>query len=273
MTKRRRTSAQVAIANKVKNATYLRRAKKLRATHAFGDLFSAKEGADFRKHPESWSPLLKARITKYAKELGPLIAGEWEIKRYFRPDHLASVIEASPQERRLPGQKAAIFPVDYKQKVKVSFDRKHRITVSRGGIEEQKLFFDMNALVRDPETEIARVLDSTDAQIFKIITGTNESKQGFTREALESELHRWIERYATDDPEKDISKFDEWMFGIIAYPKIRTMGRLVTRSIKHEKQVMVRQRKRLAAISRTKRAMTKADMRSIRAIGRKGRVK
>lgn len=268
-----RTSEQMRIARKVQSATYLRRAKKLRATHAFGDLFSAKQGADFRKRPESWSPQMRARITKYARSLGPIIAGESVTKRFFRPDNLNIAITASPQRRSLPGQKAAIFPIDKGQSLEVSIDRKHRITVKRGGIEENSMLFDMNALVADADAEVKRVMDQTDAQVFKIITGESESSQGYTRSALTRTIKRWIVRYAKDDPEKDIAKFDKWMYGLLAYPKLKVTKRIATRTATHEKEVDVRERARLAALAKTKRAMTKAEQKSFRATGRKGRTK
>ena len=261
------------IARKVQSATYLRRAKKLRGTHAFGDLFSAKQGADFRKKPESWSPQMRARITKYAKELGPIIAGDSVTKRFFRPDNLKIAIGASPQRRSLPGQKAAIFPIDKGQKLEVSIDRKHHITVKRGGIVEDSFLFDMDALLTDADAEVKRVMDQTDAQVFKIITGESESSQGYTRSALTRTIKRWIIKYAKDDPEKDIAKFDKWMYGLIAYPKLKVTKRLATRTAKHEKEVKVRQDERLARLARDKRAMTKAEQKSFRATGRTGKTK
>jgi hypothetical protein len=268
-----RTKEQMRIARKVQAATYKRRAKKLRGTRAFGELFDAKSGVDFRKHPSKWPADARRRITKYAKELGPIIAGDSVTKRFYRPDHIEIAIESSPQRRRLPGQKAAIFPVDKGQTLEFSIDRKHRPTLKRGGIKETKTLFDMKALAKDADAEIDRVLAMTDANVFKIVTGESESSQGFTRSALKRTLKRWVVKYKKDDPDKDIAKFDKWMYGIKEYPTLKVTKRLATRTAKHEAEVAQRERERLRELAATKRAMTKAEQKSTRLTGRKGRTK
>ena len=253
---------------KTKIESYKRQAKKLRATNAFGDLFKPSEGVDLRS-PASWKPSVKARITKYAKELGPLLAGETKTKRYFRPDHLATAIEVSPQEKRLPGQRAALFPVDdIREKVDISFDSRHRIRVFRGGIEELKINFDMDSFVRDPEGELARVLDQAPGQFFKFVTGAHESKNTYNAVDMANELTRMLVMY--DPSEKDLGDF---LYGIKAYPGLRSAKRLRKRSDKHVEIVTKRQHERLRVLSKQKHAMTQAQMRSFRATGRTGRVK
>jgi len=267
---KRRTAAQVALAKEVKNNQYKKRVKALRATNAFGDMFKAGvSGADLRRSPDDWPSVIKARITKYAKELGPLIAGETKTKRYFRPDHLASAIEVSPQENRLPGQKAALFPVDDREeRVKISFDRKHRIKVIRGGVEEIKMNFDMNEFILDPVAEVERVLDQAPGHFFKFVTGANESKDTYTRETMLDQLERMIVRYLGTD--KDVEDF---LYGIKAYPELKSQKILTKRAIKHQEQVTKRQRARWVVRSKQVRAMSHAEMKSIRTTGRKGRVK
>lgn len=253
---------------KVANERYYRQAKKLRATNAFGDLFKPGKGVDLRS-PQSWPPHVKARVTKYAKELGPLIAGPTKTKRYFRPDHLRSAIEVSSQERMLPGQKAAIFAVDdFREDVKITFDRKHRPKVVRGGIEEVKINFDIDLLIRDPMAELERTLDASPGQFFKFVTGANESKQTMTRETMIDAMERYIVSY--DPDEKPLGDF---LYGIKAYPNVRSGKKLQMRDIKHSEQVTKRQRERLNVLAKTRRALTAAEKRSIRATGRKGRVR
>jgi hypothetical protein len=169
----------------------------------------------------------------------------------------------------LPGQKAAIFPVDKGQTLEFSIDRKHRPTLKRGGIKETKTLFDMKALAKDADAEIDRVLAMTDANVFKIVTGESESSQGFTRSALKRTLKRWVVKYKKDDPDKDIAKFDKWMYGIKEYPTLKVTKRLATRTAKHEAEVAQRERERLRELAATKRAMTKAEQKSTRLTGRK----
>lgn len=266
---KRRSSAEVALAKKVKRERYKRQAKKLRATNAFGDLFDAKSGADLRRNPDNWPSHVKARITRYSKELGPLLASETATKRYFRPDHLEKAIDASPQERALPGQKAALFIMDDPaDNIEISFTRRHEIKVQRNGITEQKMFFDPDSFIADPVAELERVLDSAPGKFFKFVMGANESKNVYNRDSIVDELERYIERY--DPTEKDIGSF---MYGIKAYPGLRAARPLVKQSEKHAGQVRERQRERWRQKSAQQRELTAAEKKSIRMTGRAGRVK
>ena len=253
---------------KVANDRYLRQAKKLRETNAFGDLFKASKGVDLRYSPDKWSPSVKARITRYAKELGPLLASPTKAKRYYRKDHLALAIEASSQERKLPGQKAALFQVDKPdEQITITFDRKHRIKVKRGKVEQIRFHFDMDAFARDPEKELARVLEAAPGKFFKFITGANQSKTTYNKSDLKAELTRYIRRY--DPTETDIGEF---MYGVIGFPGL-TAKEAVRRDVLHAEQVQQRQHERLRELSRTKRAYTKAEQRGMRTKGRRGRVR
>jgi len=257
----RRPLTKTELRKKIRNEDYKRQAKKLRGTNAFGDLFKAKSGVDLRS-PDSWSPAVKARVTRYAKELGPLLAGETKTKRYFREDHLRSAVEVSGQEKMLKGQKAALFPVDdFREEVQITFDRKHRPTVVRGGIEEQRINFDANEMT-DADSimaEVKRTLDAAPGKFFKFITGANESKGTFNDLDLLAQLDRMLVNY--DPDEKPIGDF---LYGIKAYPNIRASTRLQKRDAKHGKQVEKRQRERLKKIATERRALTKAEKRSMR---------
>jgi len=256
---KRKPLTKPQLRKKIRLEDYKRQAKKLRGTNAFGDLFKAKGGVDLRS-PDSWTPAVKARITKYAKELGPLIAGDTQTKRYFRPDHLRSAVEVSGQERFLPGQKAAIFAIDdFSEKVEISFDRKHRPKVVRGNIEEQRINFDVDALVRDPMAEVMRTLEQAPGKFFKFITGANESKQTFNTLDLIAQLDRMITSY--DPDEKPLGEF---LYGIKAYPNIRAQSKLKKRDIKHASRVEERQRGRLKKLSMERKALTKAEKVSMR---------
>ena len=246
---------------------YNRQAQKLRATNAFGTLFKGEKMN--LQYPEKWSSADKARINKYVKELGPLLAAPTKTKRYFRPDHLKSAIEVSPQEQVLPGQKAALFPVDeYREDVVIVFDRKHRPTVTRDGIKELKINFDLDALVEDSMAELKRVLADAPGQFFKFVVGTNESKQTMTAEGMIDAMERMIADYDPDE-----KPLDAFLFGIKAYPNVRSSVRMRKRDVRHGKAVAKRQRKRLSERSKQERQLSRAELRSIKITGRAGRVK
>ena len=151
MARKRRTSEQVKLAHAIRNRKYDEQARKLRASHLFSkETFNAKDGGvDLRMSPDKWPATTKARITKYYKELAPRLAGDYVVKRYYKPGRLKVAAAAALQTRLLPGQKAVAFSVDKDQDLEVSFDRKNRITVKRGGILEDKHFFDAAAMLID----------------------------------------------------------------------------------------------------------------------------
>ncbi len=242
---------------------YRRQAKKLRATHAFGDTFSKDQNL---LYPEKWTPAQKARVTRYAKELGSLIAGESQTKRYFRSDHLELAIYASPQRKLLPGQKAAIFPVDdIKEKVILEFTRDHKIKkYSRGGIEETTFMFDPDNFIDDPVAELEKVLDDAPGQFFKFIINETESKDFWNADDMVDRMDSMIERYSKIEGKE----VEDFIYGIKAYPKLRTKTKLEKRKKKHSSLVTKRQRGRLREIGKKKRALTKAQIKRLRTTGR-----
>jgi hypothetical protein len=250
---------------RVRNERYKEKARKLRATNAFGDLFKASGGVDLRS-PERWSPAVKARVTRYAKELGPLIAGPSKTKRYFREDHLQQAIDASPQTVKLKGQKAAIFPVDdIDDEIEIAFTKDHQIErVVKGGIQEQKIYFDFDAFVRDPEAELERVMEDAPGRFFKFVTGETQSKDTYNRDEMFEVLGRYIERY--DPTEKPLGEF---LYGIKAFPRIRAAKTMQKRDARHIKEVEKRQKARLARRAQERRALSKAEKMTMR----KGRVR
>ena len=191
-------------------------------------------------------------------------------KRYFRTDHLQAAIEASPQERPLPGQKAALFPVEsVDDTVELEFTKKHRIKrIRRAGIDEQKIYFDMNAFIKDPVAELERTLETAPGRFFKFLVGIHESRDTFNADDLVVRLERYIERY--DPTEKDLGDF---MYGIKAFPGIRSIRTLQKRDAIHKAEVAQRQRERLKQRAADRKALSKAEQRSIKLTGRAGRVK
>ncbi len=270
MARKRRTSAQVALDKEVKNNIYKERAKKLRATNAFGDLFTNKRsGIDLRRSPDDWPAAAKARITKYARELGPMIAGEMVIKRYYRKDHLDIAISATGQEHKLPGQKAAIFATDRPgEKIDIKFSKKHKLKlVKREGLEEILVGLDHGAMVEDAKEEVEKVLDNLPGNWFKFKHGKTKSATTYTRSQMIDRIGFMVTRYAGTD--KDV---EEFVTGIYAFPTITTKEAKRRDEI-HGAEVEARRLLRNRKLSAERRAYTKAELKSIRTTGRAGRVK
>jgi len=166
----------------------------------------------------------------------------------------------------LKGQKAAIFPVDDEgDEVEISFTRKHEIQrVVKGGVEEQKIFFDMNAFVRDPEKELERIMEDAPGRFFKFVTGETQSKDTYNRDEMFEVLGRYIERY--DPTEKPLGEF---LYGIKAFPRIRAAKTMQKRDERHAKEVEKRQKARLARRAEQRRALSRAEKMTMR----RGRVR
>lgn len=267
---KRRTPEQIALDKEVKNRIYIDRVKKLRATNAFGDLFTAKKsGIDLRRSPDNWPAHAKARITRYARELGPLIADENITKRYYRKDHLSEAIRASGQEKKLPGQKAAIFYVDDpNETIELNFSKNHKLkTIKRGNIFEDLLSLDRDLMIRDPKQAVADALEKLPGNFFKFKHGKTKSAATYTRVQMLDRISFMVHKYAGTS--KDIENF---VTGIYAYPNI-TSREARKRDEIHSEAVEERRIERQRRLSAERRAFTKADLQSIRTTGRAGRVK
>jgi hypothetical protein len=224
-----------------KTVDYIDRVKLMRPY--FGDTFKPDKG--FNLHDvESWSPAQKTKVTRYFRIMAPRIAGgEKQVKRYRRKDHLLSAIDASLQEERLPGQTAAVFSVDPGQRVEITFDKKHKPIVKRGGITEQEFRFDKNSLMRNWKDEVTSKLAQTDARLFKVIMGANRSEKTFNRDQLMDEIIQLMESYPVRRYGKrryDDRRFDEWLNGFVAYKGV-TMRQMKADIPKHKE--IVRQRR------------------------------
>lgn len=268
MAKKRRTAEQIALEKRVKNDIYKDRAKKLRATGAFGDLFTAKRsGIDLRKSPDQWPAAAKARVTKYARELGTLIAGQNKAKRYYRKDHLKQAVHASGQENILPGQRAAIFAIDRPdERIEITFTKKHRIkTVRRDSLEEIIRDLDRTAMIADPKKAVADLLDKMPGNWFKFKHGKNRSSATYTRSQMLDRISFLVTRYSGEN-------IDEFVTGIYAFPTI-TSREAKRRDLIHSKEVEQRRIERYRRLGAERRAYTKAEQKSIKMTGRAGRLK
>lgn len=210
----------------------------------FRDVFTPTAG--FNLHDiDDWTPAQKRKVTRYFRVMAPRITGgERVVKRYRRKDHLDSAIRSSLQEEMLPGQTAAVYSVDPGQELQIKFTRKHALIVTRGGILEDEIRFDKNAFLRDWKSEVNKALESTDAKLFKIITGANRSEQTFTRTTLIEEIAQLMESYGEaelDPSEFDAKWFGEWLNGIIAYKGV-TMTKLTRISRVHKGEAQERRR-------------------------------
>jgi hypothetical protein len=258
----------------IKYDDYYQRVKAMRPY--FGEIFSAKAGYDLRRGPKAWTPAQKRKITRYYRVMAPRLGGgDFVVKRYRRPDHLKAAITASLQEEFLPGQRAAIFSVDKGEELQVKITRKRQVLVTRDGLDEQEFIFDRKAFLKDWKAEVERNLAQTDAKLFKVITGANKSKLTFTRAGLIDEIAGMVERY--DIESIDASGFDdrffgEWLNGLVGYKGV-TMRQMKVRDTKHQAEVSERRLAHGRARAKRAKSYSQAELRSIRATGRGGRVK
>lgn len=249
---------------------YRDRVKRMRGI--FGDQFKAKDGYDLRKF-NSWTPAQKSKVTKYFRVIAPRITGPFVKKYYRRKDHLTEAIVESQQEQLLPGQTAAVFSVDDpREKVQVKFSKKKPATVVRRGIEQVSLRFDRAAFLDDPEAEVERVLDLTDANVFRIITGANLQNRTLNRNEIIDEIFKIIANYSADTPGYQGRSFDEWLNGLVAYPGTQSKVRPKIQQIisKHAKITSARrQQHNRERAKRGGRNYTAAELKKGRGRGRR----
>ena len=242
----------------IKELNYKERAKKMRPY--FGDTFKASEGFDLRR-PKTWTPAQKAKVTKYYRVMAPRLSHDFEVKRYRRPDKLENAIDASLQEHPLPGQTAALFSYDPGEQVEIVTEG-DEVRVVRQGLDRGKIKFDRNAFLEDPEAEIQRALDATNANVFRILVGGNEQNKALTREDVMGEIFAMIDRYSVENVEEGERPWQEWLNGLVAYggPKKRTKSRLSRQIEKHKKLSEQRDKERLATLSKRSRARTRREL-------------
>jgi len=243
--KRKKRVTKAARQKAIDEFNYKDRVKRMRGL--FGDEFKASEGYDLRKFND-WTPQQKAKVTRYFRVIAPRITGDFVVKRYRRPDNLEAAIDATLQEKKLPGQTAAVFSVDPGEKLDVKI-RRGKATVSRDGLAEQKLIFDKAAFLDDPDAEIERVLELTDANVFRIITGANKQNKVLTRSDIVQEIFSLIARYNEDQVLEHERSYEEWLDGLIAYPgtEKRTKQKVNKFVKRHKELVEKRTKERLEA--------------------------
>lgn len=207
----------------IRNSHYRDRVKKLRPY--FGDLFKPKgDGSfDLRKSPDEWSPQAKAKLTKYWRVIAPQIAQKHKARFFRRPDHLKAAIVHTQQEDFLPGQRAALFPVQPKEKLKIKFSRRGRIRVDRQGVGVEKSYFDPQLMFKDPEAAANEALDRLPegALRYKIMMGPHESRGTWDRNTIVPAVLWFVSKYESEeqfDPYDTHSRFyTNWLFGLVGY--------------------------------------------------------
>lgn len=268
----------------IKTTEYMERIEKLREHRIFGDTFDAKNGFNLRKMDDV-TPAQKRKITRYYRVMANKLSGApVQIFRPRRKDHLESAIDASLQEERLPGQKAAIFVIpDAKQKVQVRFRRDGTAVTKRGRLTEQSLLFDKNEFINDWKGELDRVLENVpDAKVFKFIAGGNKSSDTFTRADLVARIAQLIETYTEEREEATgfVDRFfGEWLNGVIAYEGV-TMRSMKSQDRVRKGEAAKRRREAAKERAKTRRMFKTPELQRGRALtkgekltGRKGRVK
>lgn len=232
------------------------RVKKLRPY--FGDTFKPSEGYDLR-YMDEWTPAQKAKVTEYYRVMAPRLAGDYVVKRYRRKDHLRSAINEAHQEKVLKGQKAVLFSVDPGEELDVRFSRTGKALVSRNNVDQETLLFNKRAFLEDPQAEIDRVLSETNANVFRIVTGENESLRTFTRSDLAVYIFKLIQDYGEDNVEYEWEFFENWLNGIVAYhgtvAKVRP--KLQRQIEKHKKEASERRKQHNKDRAKRRKAYTR----------------
>lgn len=250
----------------LRTADYMRRVEQLRPF--FGDMFTPAAGYNLHI-VDKWTPAMKRKITRYYRIIAPrLQGGNYVVKRYRRKDHLEQAIEASLQEKPLPGQTAAIFSVPPKvRKIDVRFQKGKAIVQEKPGMKRIKIDFDREALARDWRAEVARVLALTDAQIFKIQKGGNLSATTVKgKESVFDEIAEIIEAYSHERAREQRwtrRPWVEWLEGIVAY-KGTTMREMDRRDEQRAEIVYQRQLERNRERRRREYAVKTAGIKTAR---------
>lgn len=253
----------------IKNEENRNRVKLMRKVT--GDHFSAKNGFDLRS-PASWTPAQKAKVTKAFKVLAPMVSdtGQEKVyKRYRKPARLREAISQSGQEQILPFQTAAIFRAQPGQDINVTVDRKtDRVSVEIAGASHNTMRFNKARFLEDPEKEIRRVLDQTDARIFTALTGANETMVFSGKDAAARGVMTLLNAYAG----RKFKNPEEWLNGFVAY-KGKRATTLEREQRQRKQQSKGRKQKRDFERRKRYRAMSPSELKSIRKTGRRGRVK
>src|SRR3990172_5840329 len=180
----------------IKRSLYRERVKKLRPY--FGTLFKAPAGFDLRKSPDTWPRNAKKKLTKYWRVIAPQVAQKHKPRYFRRPDHLRAAIAHTQQEDFLPGQRAALFPLEPGEKLTTKFTRKGKIKVTRQGVGVEKAYFDLQRMLTDPDTEVERTVTKLPpgALRFKIMMGPHESRGTWREEDIAQGVMMFLNKYS-----------------------------------------------------------------------------
>ena len=245
----------------------------------FGYVFKPSEGYDLRDI-EEWHPSKKKKATGYLLAMAPdLMTEEKVIKRMRKPERLEAMIMRSDQTEFLPGQTAAVFHVEKGRELSVDMDKRGVIDYELDGIEENELKFNVANLHKDADAEIDRVLEQTDANVFRTKLIVGEGYDVFNRDDIRSEVHRYMQDYQRRRPKDNIEKWDQFLRGLVAFPG--ETKRAVTREAKQQRGLVASRRKARATVrAKAKRKWTVAEAKAGHKLttgekisGRKGRIR
>lgn len=227
----------------------------------FGDTFKASEGYDLRSI-DRWTPAQKAKVTEYFDVMRPRLAGDFVAKRYRRKDHIESAVIESHQEKLLKGQKAVLFSIDPGEDLDIRFSRSGKALVSRNAVGQDTLLFNKRAFMEDPSAEIERVLAETDANVFRIVTGANESLRTFTRSDLAAHIYKLIADYGEDNVMYEWEQYENWLNGIVAYhgTVAKTRPKLQRQIEKHKKLSAKKRKEHNAERATRRKAYTRREL-------------
>lgn len=236
------TSKRAALAA-IKRERYKQRVAELRR---YFEGFKAADGFDLRDVDE-WTAAQKAKISRYWEVMGIQVARPHVVKRYKRPERIKAAAEFAQQDRLLKGQKAVLIPADDAKELRVSFDKDDRIKVRRRGVYVNKISFNKRAFLADPITELRRVLNTTDAQVFKFMNGPHESRGVFNRDELEQRVLQIIAEYGSDMYDKSDRRshhWKNWLTGLIPY-SVRDAEKVLKASVRYRELAEQTRRARL----------------------------
>lgn len=167
---------------------------------------------DLRK---SLSKSQKSFVTRAYKEYTELTTRPVKIIRSRNPERLKALQTFSGQTTG-PRFDVAFYPAA-SPKAKVTLRKTKRgytVKESYAGVDTSILLWDIKKLASDPDTEIARVLARTGAQLFVLKVGKYLYNGGLSRSLVPKNVKQLMAKY--NDPSAN-NYYQNWLIGLEAY--------------------------------------------------------
>lgn len=166
----------------------------------------------------------KAQINRYYEALYALQARHNVIYRTKNKKRLKEVQRLGRNEfDNLPRFKVALIESPPSNPTRVRFTKKGKPRLVSKFFNMGFLDFDMRRLVKDPDSEIARVLAQSRARFFQIATGKFHSRGIFSRSRVSPRVREWMYKYSPSAENPNVlnsggdlnHRFERWMHGLI----------------------------------------------------------